>query len=133
MGQLRLKYLEMIQAVVTRLAGNQFTLRTWSVALGSAVIGYAASKEAHVHAAYLGVMSAVTFWILDAYYLALERGFRDLYNGERVKADDAPSMDLSVKPSIGAYFKAWLRPAVWLVHLPVLVLALVVGGGGWSR
>lgn len=133
MGQLRLKYLDLIQAVIARLAGNQFTLRTWSVALGTAVIGYAATKDAHVRAAYLGIMSAAIFWILDAYYLALERGFRDLYNLERAKADDNPTMDLSTKLSPAAYFEALLRPAVWLVHLPVLILALVVGAGCWSK
>jgi hypothetical protein len=76
MGDRRIKYLEMLQAVITRMAGNQFSLRTWSVALGTAVIGYAASRDGRLTAAFLATLPAVVFWIADAYYLALERKFR---------------------------------------------------------
>jgi hypothetical protein len=132
-GPNRLKYLDLIQAIISRLAGNQFTLRTWSVGLGSAIIGYAATKDAHVQAAYLGSASAVIFWILDAYYLGLERAYRHLYNQECVKADDTPTMSLKVNPSVTDYLTAWTRPAVWFVHLPVFFLGLFVGGRVWPR
>jgi hypothetical protein len=45
------------------MADNEFKLRTWSVGLGAAIIGYAATKDAHVQAAYLGAMSAAIFWV----------------------------------------------------------------------
>lgn len=133
MNSIRLKYLELIQAIVTRMADNQFKLRTWSVGLGAAIIGYAAAKDAHVQAAYLGVMSAAIFWILDAYYLGLERSYRTLYDQECVKTDDLPSMNLSVKLPLSSYLSALIRPAVCLVHLPVLALAIIVGGRIWPK
>lgn len=133
MGQLRLKYLDFIQAVITRMATNQFTLRTWSVGLGTAIIGYAATKDARVQAAYLAVLSAAIFWVLDAYYLGLERSYRALYHQECAVNNDTPSMSLSVTTTFGAYLTAGFRPAVVLVHLPVIVLALVVGGRCWPK
>jgi hypothetical protein len=133
MGQFRLKYLDLIQAVIGRMSSNQFTIRSSSVGLGSAIIGYAASKDGRVDAAYLGAFAAAIFWILDAYYLGLERCYRDLYNAERVKLDDSPSFILSVNPTFSTYFAAGIRPAVWLVHLPVMILALVVGGKVWPK
>jgi len=39
----RLKYLEFLQAIVGRMAGNQFSVRTWSIALGTTMIAFAAA------------------------------------------------------------------------------------------
>ncbi|HTI73104.1 MAG TPA: hypothetical protein VMF06_24225 [Candidatus Limnocylindria bacterium] len=126
---MRLKYLEMIQAVITRMAGNQTTLRTWSVTLGTAVVGFAVNNSAHPKAALLAVLPAGVFWILDGYYPGLERAFRALYNQERQIADDKPDFAMAIKPLIvEKWIEACTRPAVWLVHLPVIAVALVVGG-----
>jgi hypothetical protein len=123
----KLKYLEMIQSVITRMAANQMQLRTWSVTLGVAVIGYAASKDGHPHAALLALLPAFTFWLQDGYYLTLERKFRGLYDRARVAAEP-PDMSMDFGGlSAGDWLRGCSRPAVWLVHLPVAVLALVVG------
>lgn len=50
MSESRIKYLEMLQAAITRMAGTQVQLRTWTVTLGTLVIGYAAAKEGHPRA-----------------------------------------------------------------------------------
>jgi hypothetical protein len=68
----------------------------------------------------------------DAYYLGLERSYRTLYNQERVKTDVAPSMNRSAGLSVTAVL-GLIRPAVCLVHLPVLILAIVVGGRIWPK
>jgi hypothetical protein len=128
MGDRRIKYLDMLQAVITRMAGNQFSLRTWSVALGSAIIGYAASKDGRLSAALLAILPAVVFWITDAYYLALERQFRRRFTVESQIPDNAPSFSFQVVVTWADLQETVRRPAVWLVHGPVLLLALVVGG-----
>jgi hypothetical protein len=133
MGDRRIKYLEMLQAVITRMAGNQFSLRTWSVALGTAVIGYAASRDGRLTAAFLATLPAVVFWIADAYYLALERKFRGVFNVESQVQDDTPSFSFQVHVGIADVARTVRRPAVWLVHGPVLLLALAVGLLAWCR
>lgn len=134
MGQLRVKYLEMIQSVVARMAGNQVTLRTWSVALGTAVIGYAAAKSGEPKAALLGMLPAATIWILDGYYLALEEKFRALFDTARVVEDDNPDFSMKIaRPNLKQWLTACARPAVWLVHVPVLATALIVGGLAWLK
>lgn len=52
-----------------------------------------ATKDAHVEAAYLGVVSAA---ILDARCLLPRTGtrYRNVYNLEPAKAGDAPTLDL---------------------------------------
>jgi hypothetical protein len=128
MGDKRIKYLDMLQSVISRMADNQVTLRTWSVALGTAVMGYVASKDQHPTAALLAVLPAVVFWILDAYYLALETKFRALFNAARKIDDDKPDFSFDVEVDPSGWYAALKRPAVCLVHLPVLLLAVGIGG-----
>ena len=133
MGDKRVKYLEMLQTVISRMAENQFTLRKWSVGLGTAIIGYVASKDNHPRAAALAIFPAVVFWILDAYYLALEVKFRALFDAAKVIDDDRPNFSFGVTMDSGAWFRAGGRPAVWIVHLLVVLLAAGVSAYGWAK
>ena len=133
MGDRRVKYLDLLQAVIVRMAGNRFTIRTWSVGLGTAVIGYAASKNGNLKASLLAALPAVALWILDAYYLALERKFRGLFDTARQVDDDAPSFSFALDVQASDWAEAAKRPAVWLLHAAVLAVALVVGGRAWLK
>src|SRR6266436_8960138 len=72
----RLKYLEFIQAAISRMAANSFLIKGWSVTLGTAVLGFSL-KENNWAMALVALIPASSFWALDAYYLGLERLFRD--------------------------------------------------------
>src|ERR1051326_4936292 len=127
----QLKYLDMLEAAISRMADNQFKLRGWSVALGSAIIGFAA-KDNNARVALLAVLPVVSFWVLDAYYLMLERRFRAKYNAAPKNGTDVPNFDMAPSAADGHSLReGLLRPAVWLMHLPVLLLALAVGILGW--
>jgi hypothetical protein len=126
MGDPALKYLDMLQAVITRMAGNQFTCRAWSVALGTAVIGYAVSKDGKPAMAILALLPAICFWIQDAYYLGLERAFRKKFTDAVADGDKISLFDFAITPKPGDFIKAFFRPAVLLVHLPVVLLAIIV-------
>ena len=73
-------YLPMIQSVITRLAGNSASCKTWCVTLISALTVLAIDKG-RPNAILVAFIPAGVFFFLDAYYLSLERDFRDLYNG----------------------------------------------------
>lgn len=133
MGDKRIKYLEMLQTAIARMAENQFTLRKWSVGLGTAVIGYVAAKDDHPKAALLAIFPAVVFWILDAYYLALEVKFRHLFDTAKAIADDNPNFSFGVTVGRRDWFNAGMRPAVWLVHLLVLLLAGAISTYAWLK
>ncbi len=126
----RTKHLEMIQSVIARMAGNQFQLRAWSVALATAVIGYAAGKDNNAGAALLAVIPVVVFWLQDAYYLALERRYRELFN--EVRRDSGPVDFHMTFTELGAadLWDALKRPAVVGLHFPMVVLALIVATRG---
>jgi hypothetical protein len=132
MTELRIRYLEMIQSVISRMAANQFQARAWSVALGTAVIGLAASKDGDLRAAILAVLPVLVLWILDAYYLALELKYRSLFDRERTCSDEPPSFRLDLKDLPFPDHKGSLwRFAVLSIHAPVLLLALALAAYGF--
>src|SRR6267142_352932 len=72
-------HLTIMQSVIQRMANNSSSSKTWCVTLVSAVLVVIADKG-QPQFAWLAVIPTVLFLILDAYYLALERGFRKAYN-----------------------------------------------------
>jgi hypothetical protein len=86
----RIKHMEMIQAVIARLAGNSFLMKGWAVTLTVAFLGFAVDKS-DVGLAGAAFVPIVVFGVLDAYYLRAERLFRALYNRVRSSPE-------SVKP-----------------------------------
>jgi len=92
----KIAHLELIQAVVTRMASNSFLLKGWSVTLVAALFALAADKS-EVLFVYLAYFPAISFWILDGYFLHQERLFRKLY--DHVRALDLSAIDFSMDTS----------------------------------
>lgn len=82
----KIKHLEFIQLVITRMNVNSFLLRGWSVTLVSALFAFAA-KDTNIEYVLITYISTPLFWILDGYYLSQERKYRDLYNIIRLKEE----------------------------------------------
>lgn len=132
MGPTRLKYLGIIQSVVTRMAANEFTTRKWSVALGSALIGWTVSRNAYPKHALVAAIPSSCFWLLDAYYLSQERCFRYIFERECAISTEPARLSLVTSWGLLDWIRAVAAPAVWLVHLPVIAIAAVVGYGIWQ-
>jgi hypothetical protein len=91
-------HLELIQGVIDRMAGNSFQLKGWAVAIVSALFALGEKEETRrlMTIAYIPV---VIFWVLDAYYLRIERLYRRLY--DRVRVLDEDQVDYSMNPYFG--------------------------------
>jgi hypothetical protein len=124
------KHLDMLQAVISRLAGNSFSIKGWAVAL-VAVLGGFAAKDADSRFVLALWLPAVCFWGLDAFYLRQERLFRSLFNAASAPASTVPVYSMDTRPYSkqvpGILGVAISRTVLWL-HLPILafVLALTV-------
>jgi len=88
----RVKHLELIQAVVSRMANNSFLLKGWTVTLAGALLTLAA-KETEAKFALIALFPAFAFWGLDAFYLRHERLFRRLYEYVRRTLDEELAAD----------------------------------------
>lgn len=79
MDDIKLRNLEMIQQLITRMAQNSFVLKGWSITIITAA--FSLNGKANVLSCYLLIyFITMMFWLLDSYYLSLERGYRELYS-----------------------------------------------------
>ena len=99
MDEQKVKHLEMIQSIITRMNQNSFMLKGWMITIVSALLAIYADKG---KIAYLlvSIFPILVFWFLDAYYLQQERKFRGIYN-DIVEEKDIPAF----KMPIGEYNK----------------------------
>ncbi len=93
----KIRHLEMLQAIIQRMATNSFTLKGWNVILVSAIFALA-SGPVKFHLVYVAYLPAFMFWILDGYFLHQERLFRKLYDKVRNTAEDAIDFSMDTTP-----------------------------------
>ena len=75
----KIKHLELIQNVISRMNSNSFQIKIWSIIVVSILLAiYTATKNNYFF--LVGIFPIVIFWLLDAYYLNQERKYRGLYN-----------------------------------------------------
>lgn len=126
----RLKHLELIQQVITRMANNSFLLKGWSVTILSAILAIAASKDGLHQLAWIGFFPTVTFWLLDAYFLRQERLYRELWDRLRVGNQEAQtdfSMDTSiVAHDVDSWFRVCFTRTLALFHGALFIVIILV-------
>jgi hypothetical protein len=120
------KHLEFLQSAIGRMAGNSLQMKTWSVGIATAAIGFAAAKESVPAAAMFGVAPILAFWGLDAYYLALEKCFRDLFETERKVVGTTGTFDMKPTKVDEKFWACAFRPAVVFIHLPMAAVVVAV-------
>ena len=126
MDELRVKHLEMIQNVISRLNTNSFLVKGWTLTIAGLIYVYAAGRNGW-QAAAIGTTAAFAFWTLDAYLLYSERMFRQLY-------DDARQIDSHVdlfSMQVAAYkgSRLWMSTAFSLTMISFYIPVLLIGVG----
>lgn len=107
----RLKHLEMIQAVIARMAGNGFLIKGWSVTLLSAILALAVKDRIYAMI-WVALVPCLTFWGLDGYFLWQERAFRRLWDIKSREEQTAPTDFDMVAKDKRQHGDTWWR-AVW--------------------
>lgn len=128
------KEIDLIQSCISRMAHNSFMVKGWTIAIVSvalAVLGEASFKSP---LAAVLLIPLLCLWWLDAFFLRVERMYRELYSwvlDQRAKGSLDKLYDLNpnrfrdnVASHLGVGFSITLR---WFYGLPTLaVLTLVV-------
>jgi hypothetical protein len=134
----RIKHMEMIQAIVSRLAGNSFLVKGWALTLAAAFFGFAVSKD-NPGVAIAGMFPVILFFGLDVYFLQAERLFRLLYEEVRLNESNVEPFFLGATTNefrrkmtakgkdVSWHATSW-RPTL-LAYYSALVLASVVTAG----
>lgn len=90
-------FIGLLQDTINRMASNSANCKTWLLAIITAVVAFVATNKSAVNLLWIIVIVDVLFYLLDSYYLQLERNFRDLesdFVGKvRAMADDNNRLD----------------------------------------
>ena len=127
----KLKHLEMIQAIIKRMASNSFHLKSWSVILVSALFALSA-RNSNIYYIYLAYFPAIAFWILDGYFLWQEKLFRKLY--DKVRKFPENEINFSMKTSefmknkkvCNEWFKEMISVTLIIFHGIIIGSILIV-------
>lgn len=101
----KLKHLEFIQAVISRLSNCSFILKGWAVTASTVGIGFVAENGETEMLSAVCIAIAV-LWILDGYYLSNERLFRRHYQTIASQSETDFNMDVTyLRGNIGKQFR----------------------------
>ncbi len=129
MDEKKLKHLEFIQNIITRMNTNSFQIKGLAITIVSALLAvYASSKNIDFIA--LAIFPSIVFWFLDTYYLWQERKFRGLYNdvaGVSKKPNEIKLFEMRLDLYKGkkySYFNVFISKTIWTIYLPIIILLL---------
>jgi hypothetical protein len=122
----RVRHLEMIQAIITRLATNGVYIKGWAVTLISALFALAA-PDADMRYVLVAYFPVGMFWALDAYYLRQERLFRALYDEvRRSQSSDFSMRTDGLHSGVGSWAKAAFSKPLVLFYGVIMIVVVIV-------
>lgn len=123
-------HLGILQGVIERMASNSTSAKSWCITIVSAILVVVADKNKPDYA-LLALIPTFLFLALDAYYLAMEKGFRNSYNSFVKKVHDGTLLaeDLySVRPQGGTsnlQWEAFKSFSVWGFYIVLMIMIIL--------
>lgn len=129
MDQDKVKHLEFIQNIITRMNTNSFQIKSLTVTIVAAFIAIYATNQKLVFI-IIGIVPTIVFWFLDTYYLQLERKFRGVYNDVAgiTKINDVKLYDMPINMYKGdefCYLKVFISPTIIWFYLPIILFLFI--------
>jgi len=127
-------HLSMLQSIISRMAANSASCKTWCITIVSAILVLVSDKS-DSELVYLSLIPILLFLFLDSYYLALERLFRNSYNDfiEKLHTNQAQIEDTFIIAPTGknggivlAIFKAIFSFSILPFYFILIILVCVV-------
>ena len=127
MSDEKIKHLEFIQNVITRMNNNSFQIKGWMITITSAILAlYASTKNRDF--VLVAMLPVFLFWFLDSYYLTQERKFRGLYNDVAGVSKNPQEIKLyAMRPDLYtgkkyAFWDVFRSVTIFWLYFSVLVL-----------
>jgi hypothetical protein len=124
----QIKHLEFIQATVARLSNNSFLIRGWAITLTGVLAGLAINGDRH-YVALAGLVPAISFWLLDCFYLRQERLYRKLYESVSKEEGEVPEFSMDVTPYTPSikWTQVLFSTSLLLFYAPLIGVVIAVG------
>lgn len=125
----KIRFLEMIQNIITRMAGNCFALKGWAVTLAAGIFALS-EKDSNFCFYLIAYVPIILFWFLDSYYLQLERKYRVLY--DIITETKTQDIDYKLKIQKGnkdnntLYWQCFTSPVEIGFYFPTAILIAIV-------
>lgn len=95
----KIKHLEMIEAIIERMAKNSLQLKEWTMAL-VVLVATITSQSGNENLVLLGFVPIIGFWFLDSFYLLQERKYKVLYKNVSKKEEDKIDFNLDTNVDV---------------------------------
>lgn len=134
MEENKIKYLEMIQSIIQRMANNSFFLKGWTVSLIVAIFILADNTMNQIYFGFTYI-PVLMFWVLDSYYLQLERRYAVFYDNVRKKNEIDFNLNIknvnykNVKIKHLKYINCLFSVSEFLFYIPTIVLLTIIFKG----
>ena len=118
-------HLQLLQGVIARMAGNSANCKTWCITM---LAGLLALSFGQGQPWVLGVAYGVVliFYLLDSYYLGLEKGYRTRYNHALQEIRDSESIsELFVLTPTTEFWVGLRSRSTWAIYVPLAVAVAV--------
>lgn len=96
MTESKLKHLELIQNVISRMNSNSSLLKGWSITLVSASFALAV-KDSNINYVLISYVVLPVFLVLDVFFISTERAYRGFY------PEASPNEESEIKFSMDDY------------------------------
>jgi hypothetical protein len=131
MEEERIKHLEFIQNVISRLNSNSFQIKGWAITIVAAVLVLLATIQ-KPEFILIGIFSLILFWLMDAYCLTQERKFRGLYN-DVAGISEIPKklkpFEMNSNLYKGGYYCFWRilwTRTIWVIYWLIIAMHVVI-------
>jgi len=126
------KHIDIVQSTIARMSNNSFLIKGWCITLVAGLCAIGVSDDRHL-VYLLAYVPIVLFGFMDAYYLWIERCFRELYN-DIVKADTILKYSMEItqyKKSCGylcAFFSWMVLPFYTVLAGVIFIIGMSLKG-----
>ena len=126
-------YLSILQGVIGRMGSNSAGCKTWCIALVSAIV-VIISDKANPNYIWATLIPIALFFFLDAFYLGLERRFRERYDefikklhkGETTVEDlFIVALEKGLCKTLEATFRAAVSISVWPFYVFLIGMLVI--------
>lgn len=107
---------------------NSFLIKGWTITLVSALFALSAN-DANINYVLISYIVILVFWVLDGFYISIERQYRDLYNDVAQKTEE--EIDFSMNTSIykrgnRTWWNGIFSKTLWPFYGIIFVITLLV-------
>ena len=121
----KIKHLEFVQNVITRMNANSFQLKGWAITIVSALLALYASSDKVLYI-FVAIVPVIIFWCLDAFYLKQERLYRKLYK-DIVEDNNIQRFDMNASKYEVCYCKVFWSKTIAGLYCTIAILLLLLG------